>query len=291
MSHPHDRTPWEFLDDRAQLASAPERPRRVVTYVQAGAALWDHGIRPAGVFGSPHDDETTADPAKTGRLPMGDVPYLGAGAGLDVGTLLAAEPDLLVAVTYGGSAVYAIAPETAKHLEEHVPVVALSVAADRGLTGIRERFAELAHALGAPERPEAAHELDAAEGLFRAAAASAGDIRITAVSSAGPDQVYVARPHTWSDLTALHALGATLPEPPDGPGINWHTTTWDEVISWQPDIVLTDARAHAGPTDPALAVRTRLLPWNPELPPSPDAHARFLTGLAEALRDAARSRK
>ncbi|HEY1177051.1 MAG TPA: hypothetical protein VGF17_12920, partial [Phytomonospora sp.] len=148
MSHPHDRTPWEFLDDRAQLASAAQRPRRVVAYVQAGAALWDHGIRPAAVFGSPHDDATTADPAKTGGLPMDGVPYLGAGAGLDA-AVPAAEPDLLVAVTYGGSAVYGIAPETAKHLEEHVPVVALSVAADRGLAGIRERFAELAHALGA----------------------------------------------------------------------------------------------------------------------------------------------
>lgn len=291
MSHPHDRAPWEFLDDRGQLASAAQRPRRVVAYVQAGAALWDHGIRPTAVFGSPHDDATTADPAKTGSLPMDDVRYLGAGAGLDVAAVRAARPDLLVAVTYGGSAVYGIAPETAKHLEEHVPVVALSVAADRGLAGVRERFAELARALGAPERPSAAQELDDAERLFRTAAASAGQIRLTAVSSAGPDQVYVARPHTWSDLTALHTFGATLPEPPDGPGINWHTTTWGELISWEPDIVLTDTRAHAGPTDPALARTTRLLPWNPELPPSPDAHARFLTGVAEALRDTGQTRR
>lgn len=289
MSHPHDRTPWEFLDDRTQSATAPERPTRIVAYLQAGAALWDHGIRPAGVFGSPHDADTAADPAKTGSLPT-DVPYLGAGSGLDVGAVLAAEPDLLVAVTYGGGVAYGIAPETAKHLEEHVPVVALSVAADRGLAGIRDRFTDLARALGAAARPEATHELDDAEHVFRTAAASAEHIRITAVSSAGPDQVYVARPHSWADLAALHALGAALPEPPNGPGINWHTTTWDEVASWGPDIVLTDARAHAGPTDPALAHTTRTIPWNPELPPSPDAHARFLTELANALRDAAQPR-
>ena len=138
---------WEFTDDRGHVAAAGDVPLRVVAYIQAGATLWDHGIRPVGIFGSFHDGDA-ADPAKAGTLPLGEVRYLGAGAGLGLEAVLAAEPDLVVAVTYGGGQVYGVDPDVAKHLEEHVPVVVVDVGQGRSLTAVRERFAGLARSLG-----------------------------------------------------------------------------------------------------------------------------------------------
>ena len=282
---------WEFTDDRGHVAAAVDVPLRVVAYIQAGATLWDHGIRPAGIFGSFHDGDV-ADPAKAGTLPLGRVGYLGAGAGLGLEAVLAAEPDLVVAVTYGGGQVYGVDPEVAKHLEEHVPVVVVDVGQGRSLTAVRERFTELARSLGAEDRP--LDELERAAGeLRRATARASGQARVLALSPGGPDSVHLARPARWPDLSALTALGVRTVEPPEGPGANWNTAGWAEAAALAPDIVLVDSRANAAPpgqyaADPhwqAVAAAARVLPWNPELPASVPSHARFFDSVTEALRE------
>ncbi len=141
-------TPWEFSDDRGRLAVAGERPLRIVAYIQAGATLWDHGIRPVALFGSQHDG-AAPDPAKGGELPLAEIPYLGSGGALHPDTLLEAEPDLVVAVTYDGDQVYGLEQKTALELETHVPVACVAVGPGRGLAEVRERFAALAGSLGA----------------------------------------------------------------------------------------------------------------------------------------------
>ncbi|MFF2505707.1 ABC transporter substrate-binding protein [Streptomyces sp. NPDC058067] len=282
---------WEFTDDRGHVAAAADVPLRVVAYIQAGATLWDHGIRPEGIFGSFHDG-AGADPAKAGALPLGEVRYLGAGAGLGLEAVLAAAPDLVVAVTYGGGQVYGVDPEVAKHLEEHVPVVAIDVGQGRSLGAVRERFAELARSLGARGGGGGLGELErAARELGRAARERPG--RVLALSPGGPDSVHLARPARWPDLSALTALGVRTVEPPEGPGANWNTAGWAEAAALAPDIVLVDSRVNAAPpgqyaADPhwrSVAAGARLLPWNPELPASESAHARFFDQVAQALRD------
>ncbi|MDV9201845.1 ABC transporter substrate-binding protein, partial [Streptomyces sp. Wh19] len=179
-----EQTVWQFSDDRGQLSTAERRPARVLAYVQAGATLWDHGIRPGAIFGSDHDDRTVPDAAKTGSLPLAEVGYLGAGSTLDVDTLLSGEPDLVVAVSYGGGHVYGLAAETAKHLEEHVPVVVIDVGQARTLAEIGDRFALLARSLGA-EEPEAANQdLDAVRHRLSTLVAGADGPRVVALSPA-----------------------------------------------------------------------------------------------------------
>ncbi|QEV21696.1 ABC transporter substrate-binding protein [Streptomyces alboniger] len=276
---------WEFTDDRDQLVRAPHRPARLVAYVPTAAALHDHGIRPAGVFGSAHDDPAVPDPAKSGSLPLADLPYFGAGSALDLEALLAAEPDLVIALTYGGGQVYGIDPETAKHLEERVPVAVLDVGRGRSLAGIRDRLTALAHSLGAAERPEAEAELALAERRLTDAAGQSVRPRVLALSPAGPDSVHLARPYAWPDLAALAGLGVGVVDPAPGEGANWSTTTWAEAAALEPDLVLTDVRSNAADLGEALGGGIRALPWNPELPPSAQEHARFFTALAEALED------
>lgn len=208
-----EQSEWRFSDDRGQQSTASRTPERVLAYVQAGATLWDLGIRPVGIFGSDHDGPDP-DTAKTGTLPLGEVAYVGAGAALDVERLLSTGPDLVVAVSYGGGHVYGLTPETAKPLEERVPVVVLDVSQARTFGEIGDRFAELARSLGAAARPGADRDLDAArERLRSVVAATSGDApRVLALSPAGQDQAHVARPKMWPELRVLTELGVQVVE-------------------------------------------------------------------------------
>ncbi|MFD8057889.1 ABC transporter substrate-binding protein [Streptomyces cyaneofuscatus] len=279
-----EQSEWRFSDDRGQLSTAPRRPERVLAYVQAGATLWGLGIRPQAIFGSDHDGPDP-DRAKTGTLPLDEVAYVGAGSGLDVGRLLSGRPDLVVAVSYGNGHVYGLAPETAKPLEERVPVAVIDVSQARTFEEIGDRFAELARSLGAEDRADADADLDAARERLRTIAA-AGTPRVLALSPAGTDQAHVARPKMWPELRVLTELGVHLVEPAPGPGANWSTLDQADTFALRPDVILTDIRAHAAPLDELRGDEygaAPVVPWNPEPLYGPRDHARFLGLVADAL--------
>ncbi|CAM5629974.1 TroA family protein [Streptomyces albus] len=287
-----EQSEWRFSDDRGQQSTAPRPPVRVLAYVQAGATLWDLGIRPVGIFGSDHDGPDP-DTAKTGTLPLDEVEYVGAGSALDVERLLSTGPELVVAVSYGGGHVYGLAPETAKPLEERVPVVVLDVSQARTFGEIGDRFAALARSLGATQRPGADREPAAArERLRSVVAATSGDApRVLALSPAGPDQAHVARPTMWPELRVLTELGVQVVEPAEGPGANWSTQNRSDTFALRPEVILTDIRAHAAPLAElrgSEGVPTPVVPWNPEPLYGPRDHARFLGLVADAL-EAARA--
>ncbi|NNJ06482.1 ABC transporter substrate-binding protein [Streptomyces sp. PKU-MA01144] len=295
------RTDWQFLDDRGRLASSDQRPERVVSYIQAGATLWEHGIRPAGVFGSNHDGDGP-DPVKAGSLPLDGLGYLGSGDALDADALLGAAPDLVVAVTYGGGQVYGLDPDTAKHIEERVPLVVLDVGQGQSLGDVRARFAALARSLGAARDTAGAVALARATARIRALAHdSAVRPALLALSPASADSAYLARPHSWPDLRELTALGLDLVSPQGGPGTNWCTADWSYVAELSAPVLLVDTRANAYPLDALnapdapggsaawreAAARARVVPWNPEAPCSDGAHARFFDRVADAVAAAA----
>lgn len=287
-----EQSEWRFSDDRGQQSTASRTPERVLAYVQAGATLWDLGVRPVGIFGSDHDGPDP-DTSKTGTLPLGEVAYVGAGAALDVERLLSTGPDLVVAVSYGGGHVYGLTPETAKPLEERVPVVVLDVSQARTFGEIGDRFAELARSLGATARPGADRDLDAArERLRSVVAATSGDApRVLALSPAGQDQAHVARPRMWPELRVLTELGVQVVEPAEGPGVNWSTRSRSDTFALRPEVILTDIRAHAAPLEElrgSEGAPTPVVPWNPEPLYGPRDHARFLGLVADAL-EAARA--
>ncbi|MFD4338333.1 ABC transporter substrate-binding protein [Streptomyces anulatus] len=287
-----EQSEWRFSDDRGQQSTASRTPQRVLAYVQAGATLWDLGIRPVGIFGSDHDGPDP-DTAKTGTLPLGEVAYVGAGSALDVERLLDTGPDLVVAVSYGGGHVYGLPPETAKPLEERVPVVVLDVSQARTFGEIGDRFAELARSLGATARPGADRDLGAArERLRSVVAATSGDApRVLALSPAGQDQAHVARPGMWPELRVLTELGVQVVAPAEGPGANWSTQSRSDTFALRPEVILTDIRAHAAPLEElrgSEGAPTPVVPWNPEPLYGPRDHARFLGLVADAL-EAARA--
>ncbi|MFJ2026834.1 ABC transporter substrate-binding protein [Streptomyces sp. NPDC087897] len=287
-----EQSEWRFSDDRGRQSAAPRPPRRVLAYVQAGATLWDLGIRPMAVFGSEHDGPDP-DTAKTGTLPLGEVAYIGAGGSLDAERLLSAGPDLVVAVSYGGGHVYGLTPEAAERLEERVPVVVLDVGQARTFGRIGDRFALLARSLGAPDRPGAEREPAAARERLRAVAATltADGPRVLALSLASPERAYVARPAMWPELRVLTELGVQVVEPPEGPGVNWATLDRAGILALRPEVILADTRAHAAPLEGLWGLGAPPVPvvaWNPEPLYGPRDHARFLGRVADAL-EAARA--
>ncbi|WP_329459286.1 ABC transporter substrate-binding protein [Streptomyces sp. NBC_01497] len=283
---------WDFTDDRGLRVTAPSRPARLVAYIQAGATLWDHGLHPAGIFGSHHDGERQ-DPAKAGGLPLTEIRSFGSGSGVDVDALVAAAPDLVVAVTYGGDQVYGLDPDAAKHLGEQVPLVVLDVGTSRSLAGVRDRFTELARSLGAPSGASAPGEAELARAQERLRTLAARTVRprVLALSAAGADTAYLARPAAWPDLRALSELGVSLADPEGDGGGNWRTVEWAEAAGLRPDIVLADVRANAAPAGQLagsagwreIVERAQVLPWNPEPPASHHAHARFFDTVADAM--------
>jgi iron complex transport system substrate-binding protein len=282
---------WEFSDDRGHRVTGARVPQRVVAYVRAGAALWEYGIRPVAVYGSAHDSGDAPDPAKAGELDPELVPYLGAGAAVTEETLRALRPDLIVDVTYDGKGPYALAEPLAEAVG--VPVVALGVGGDASLRRILRRFAELAASLGA-DTEAAGRELADAEEWLRATVAAGSKLSAVALSAAGPEEVHLARPGTWPELSHLADLGLPLPGPGPGPGVNWLTTDWTHAVAAfpAPTLVLADSRTHATPPSALsghpvwqrLTATATVLPWNPELPPAPRACAHFLRTVADALR-------
>ncbi|MFD4375472.1 ABC transporter substrate-binding protein [Streptomyces sp. NPDC058486] len=277
---------WGFTDDRGVELEAPARPVRVLAYVRAGAALLDLGVTPVAVYGSGHDG-AEPDPAKDGGLAAAGVAYLGPGRALDEERLRELRPELVVDVTYDGKSPYAVDQELVGRLG--VPVVALSVGNELSLAAIIGRFGELGAALGAPERGPGAGVPAEAEEAVRAAAGAAGAGRgVLALSGGGAEQVHLARPEAWPELARLAELGVRLLDPGPGPGANWLTTGWERAVDLAPALVLYDSRAHASlPEGPErLPAGARLVPWNPEIPPSPAAYARLFHALAEALDEA-----
>ncbi|MFB7936471.1 ABC transporter substrate-binding protein [Streptomyces sp. NPDC056049] len=274
---------WGFADDRGVEVGAPERPVRVVAYVRAGAALLDMGVTPVAVYGSGHDG-VEADPAKDGGLAAAGVPYLGPGWALDEERLRELRPELVVDVTYDGKSPYALDEGLADRVG--VPLAALSVGNDLSLSAIIGRFGELGAALGAADAGPDGGGLVEAEAAVRAAAAAAGaGFGVLALSGGDAEQVYLARPGAWPELARLAGLGVRLLDPGPGPGANWLTVGWERALELAPALVLYDSRAHAmRPEGPErLPAGARLVPWNPEIPPSPAAYARFFRALAEAL--------
>ncbi|RMI37946.1 hypothetical protein EBN88_17975, partial [Streptomyces triticirhizae] len=120
---------------------------------------------------------------------------------------------------------------------------------------------------------------------------AAPEARVLALSPAGADAAYLARATAWPDLRALAEHGVALATPPEGPGANWATGDWADAAALSPAIVLSDVRGNAArPAEfqdnegwVALSSAATILPWNPELPPSALAQARFYEAVAKAL--------
>jgi iron complex transport system substrate-binding protein len=240
--------PWQFTDDRNITAKRDKRPTRIVTYVSSGAALWDFGTRPIGVFG-PQKTAEGKQEIQAGNIDLGTTRSVGeAWDDFNVEKFAALRPDLLVTGLTGTKPtdLWVITEEIGKKVEQIAPVVALSEY-KKPLPQVIQRYSDLAKALGADVDAAAVKTAKdefqkASDGLRKAAQAKPG-LKVC-VLYADKDNIYIAKPEFFADLSYYKELGLDLVA---GGGADdyWEKLSWEEIGKYPADLILTDTRTYA----------------------------------------------
>ncbi|MGW0906259.1 ABC transporter substrate-binding protein [Streptomyces sp. NPDC002853] len=239
---------WSFKDDRGTTAKAAGRPRRIVAYIGAAAALHDFGVECTGVFG----------PTK---LKNGEPDVQAAGVDVDKVTVIGntwgefsiekyakLRPELLVTTMNVPPTLWYVPEESAKKITSLAPTVGI-LTGKTSLTKAIGRFAELAESLGADL---GARKVTAAKKRFEAAsetlrrsakaANSRGGLKVMAVA-AQADLLYVGNPADFTDLRHYADLGIEFVTPArTAKGGFFQELGWENADTYDADLILVDER-------------------------------------------------
>lgn len=245
---------WTFIDDKGVTVTLPEAPQRIVADVNAAAPLWDMGIRPVAIFGW-NANESGDFGAAGGRIDASAVTIVGSATEpINVEKLVAAQPDLIVTLTWSPEEpedYWSIDPQVLDQVKEVAPIVALS-AVERADIAV-ERFLDLAVAIdpsvaGSQQNTgdKAAYEKAAAR--LTELAAAKPEISFTFLW-AGPEVLYIAVPANWGDLALFQHLGLPIvtPEEPQLP--QWAELSWEQALQYRSDVVMNSWRSEIANDD------------------------------------------
>ncbi len=239
-------TGWTFTDDRDVTHTLDEAPDSIAAQSTIAGGLWEYGVDVEGVFGPLRRADGEPDPA-IGLADPDDFASLGEVEGeIDMEALAALRPDIIVAPMWGPDTYWGIAADAVDELEQIAPIVGIRVD-ERPMDEPLARVGELAATFG----NEAAGEVDAArtvfddasEGLSDALAAKPG---LSVLAASGTlEELYVAWPPGFPDLNYYASLGMQLVEPAEHPesGGFWQTLSWEQVDTYEADLILSDVRA------------------------------------------------
>lgn len=241
---------WSFTDDLGVTVTLPQRPTRIVTYVPIGAALWDFGVRPVGLYGTTLRPDGSRE-ITTGDIDLEAVPSIGEVYGeIDMEQLVALQPDLIIVDLWTETLdLWGLDAGATAQVQEIAPAIAIRFI-DLPVDDLITRLGELAESLGAdleaPEVVEARTDFERASTELEAAIAEKPDM--TALFIAGWDEaLYVASPASWADLIYFNQLGLeiVMPDALDEGFPVWQTLSWEQAGKYPADIALQDARAGA----------------------------------------------
>jgi iron complex transport system substrate-binding protein len=237
--------PWSFTDDRHVTVDLDAMPERIIAQEDSAAALWGFGIRPIAVYGN----APLADNPQFEGLDITGVESVGTEFGeLNIEKIAALQPDLIVTSLWpsegpaGGGFKNSAQEATVGQI---APIVTIQV--DVPYSKMISRYQDLAEALGADmEAPDVVAAIDRFETSFAAfteAVTENPGLTVLAVSPS-VDQLYVGVPGEFSDLQDYWNSGLDLvvPDAPDLFG-TWQTLSWEQVDTYEADVVLYDARA------------------------------------------------
>ncbi|MFC5180836.1 ABC transporter substrate-binding protein [Actinomadura harenae] len=292
---------WSFTDDRGQKAEAASRPRRVVAYVGAAAALWDFGVtdRIVGVYGPARLKDGGRDP-QVGDVDISKVEIIGNAYGeFNIEKYAALRPELLVDHMFVKPNLFYVPAESKDKIFKLAPGVGVQTG-DTTLTTPIEHYAALAVALGAdlrsPANTAAKNRFDKAVTSLRLAAAANKGLRVLA-ASASPNLFYASSPAKNADLRFLKDLGVEVIAPGklDQAGY-FESLSWENADKYKADVILLDARTQAlQPKDlgsrpswgnlPAVKA-DQVFAWEPEPRFSYAGCAPIIERLAETVKNA-----
>jgi iron complex transport system substrate-binding protein len=236
---------WTFIDDRKEKVTLKTRPKRVVAYSSAAAALYEWGVTPVGVFGS----APQSDPALAG-LPWSKITTVGSVYGeIDVEKLLSLKPDLIVSQWYPppvNNPLFGFKDLTQQStIGSQVPIVGLNghTIATNQIT----RFGDLARALGvnttSGKVAKARADFQKAAANLKAVSARKSNLRIIAVSG-NQNNMYVAKAVDNGDLNFYKHRGFPLVSPTTSAPY-WDTLSWEQAGKYPADGIIYDARPFA----------------------------------------------
>ncbi|MCQ4040760.1 ABC transporter substrate-binding protein [Streptantibioticus rubrisoli] len=291
---------WSFTDDRGRKVTAASRPKRVVAYTGAAAALHDLGLgdQIVGVFGPTRLKDGKPDPM-AGDLDIGRLTVIGNAYGeFDIEKYAALEPDLLVTNMFQPGALWFVPDQSKDTIGKLAPSVGITVSRVP-LPQPLKHYMELAESLGADTRAkkvtDAKARFQAAAERLRGAANASGRIKVMA-ASASADLLYVCDPKVYPDLSYFRSLGVDFVQPDKVQGGFFENLSWENANKYPADVILLDSRTAAAQSGfltgkPAWtnlpAVKTnQVLPWQSEPRMSYAGCAPTVEALATAVRQA-----
>ena len=291
---------WSFTDDRGQKVTAASRPKRVVAYTGAAAALHDLGLgdQIVGVFGPTRLKDGRPDPM-AGDLDISRLTVIGNAYGeFDIEKYAALGPDLLVTNMFQPGALWFVPDQSKNTILKLAPSVGLTVSRVP-LPQPLKRYTELADSLGADPKAKKATDararFEAATQKLRGAAKANGRIKVMA-ASASADLLYVCDPRVYPDLSYFRSLGVDFVLPDKVQGGFFENLSWENANKYPADLILLDSRTAAVQTDfltskpawtnlPAVKAN-QVLPWQSEPRMSYAGCAPVVEALASAIRKA-----
>lgn len=240
---------WSFTDDKGVTIELAEFPERLVIDVNAAAPLWDFGIKPVAVFGWNANENGDFGPAG-GRVDPEGIDVVGdVSEPIKLEELVAADPDLIITIAWDPedpTEYWSIDAEVLPQVQAVAPVLAMSVAASAGPA--TESFARLAVALGAdlntPALNEQQERFAAAQDELKALTAGKGDVRFLFIGVQN-ENIYVANPVDWGDLTFYRELGLNIIDPDAEPMTWWETLSYEHAQKYPADVLMVSTRPAA----------------------------------------------
>lgn len=287
---------WRYTDDRGQRIRRSTRPKRIVAYSDAAAALYNFGIVPVGVFGTTPRKEPSLK-----NLPWRRVTEVGTVYGeIQLEKLAALKPDLIVSTWYPPPLdAVPFGFKDKEHLAtigRIAPVAAVNahVVITRGLKKFRRLGSALGANMRAPKLLKAEADFERASARVKAAAARKRNIRVLALSPSFGN-LYIAQPRDHADLWYWRSLGVNIVVPAVKDAY-WEVAGFENVGKYPADVVLYDSRSFALsradlmkiPTFAALpAVRAgQLAAWQATPPIDYATYAKNMVSLAGTIRNA-----
>lgn len=239
--------PWSYVSGDGKTYTAPETPKRIIAHAYAAAALMEFGIKPVGVYA----DGPIKDDVGLKGVDFSGVEILGETWGeIDVEKAATLRPDLIVGDWWPVEKAYSGMEDGVKERSKKIAELAQVVGPSVGDSAVEliEGYEELARTLGGDVSAGGARaEFERAVERFEAA--TAGKKGLTALAISPYDQDYaVAVPKYAPELLDFQRWGleVIVPKRPDPEFPYWQTLSFEQVDTYQPDLLLFDDRNYPG---------------------------------------------
>lgn len=279
---------WSYTTGYGNTIDLDAAPQRIVVDTYSAAALWDYGIRPAGIFGY----GITGGQA-TGNADVATMKVVGTDGEMNMEALADLDPDLVIG--YGNSDDPTSWTWWDEPMAQKVNSVAPFAAVKFSgvpLPDVLAEYRNLAAALGGDVDGDAAKSdraaFDATSDRIRKVAAERPGITLLPLN--GDNSSLYAGTTKLAQLGYLSGLGVNFTGPDGDKG--WADLSWEQVPSYPADIVMRYVQSHEAFAASPIFVRLpavaagQVIDWDDKRPNTYGNYAAWFAELATVMENA-----